>query len=274
MTLPPPITSRTNARVKALRAGFGGKASQPGESIAVEGETLLAEALRSGLRPETIFVRRGSEDVLSRLQLQASLQGSVVVLSEEVFDSAVDTHSPQGVAGLLPIPSLRAESGVRDGATLVLEAMQDPGNLGTLLRAAEAFGISEVLLTPDSVNPWNPKAIRASAGSVFRVPIRRVPLARIGDSLAARGVRLFAAVAQAPGAVACMDADLTGRCALLIGNEGAGLSAEALKLADERIHIPCLTESLNAAVAGATLLYEAMRQRLGAAGQSGAEARS
>lgn len=272
MTLPPPITSRTNARVKALRAGFGGKASQPGESIAVEGETLLTEALRSGLRPETIFVRQGSEDVLSRLQ--ASLQGSIVVLSEDVFDSAVDTLSPQGVAGLLPIPSLRAQSGERDGATLVLEAMQDPGNLGTLLRAAEAFGISEVLLTPDSVNPWNPKAIRASAGSVFRVPVQRVPLAGIGDSLAARGVRLFAAVAQAPGAVACMDADLTGRCALLIGNEGAGLSAEALKLAGERIHIPCLTESLNAAVAGATLLYEAMRQRRGAAGQSGAEARS
>jgi TrmH family RNA methyltransferase len=263
MTLPPPITSRTNARVKALRAAFSGKASQPGEFVAIEGETLLAEALRSQIAVDSIFVRQGSEAVLTSLGLRATQTSPTFVLSAEVFASAVATASPQGIAALIAIPKLVAKDRKsRQGVTLVLEAMQDPGNLGTLLRAAEAFGVARILITPDTVNPWSPKAIRASAGSVFRVPIERVTLGEVKEQMAAGKIRLFAAVAQASGAIACMDADLAAPCALMIGNEGAGLSPAALALADARIHIPCRTESLNAAAAGATLLYEALRQRL------------
>jgi TrmH family RNA methyltransferase len=143
-----------------------------------------------------------------------------------------------------------------------LESIQDPGNIGTMLRAAEAFGANEVLLTGDTVNPWSPKAVRASAGSVFRMPVRRVSLAEIATWAARRQIHVCAAVAQSRGAVACMDADLSRPCAFMIGNEGAGLSDAALAIANERIHIPCITESLNAAAAAAALLYEAMRQRI------------
>jgi RNA methyltransferase, TrmH family len=260
MQLPAPITSRTNAKVKALRAAFDSRASKPGELVAIEGATLIGEAVRSGLRPETVFVRQGSEAVVEGLGLGGV---PVVVLSREVFASAVDTNSPQGLAALIAIPEVQRERHYKErGVVLVLEAIQDPGNLGTLLRAAEAFGASRLLVSPETVNPWSPKALRASAGSVFRVPVRRMPLDEVARWAKDEGVRVYAAVARANGAVSCIDADFAWPCAVMIGNEGAGLSEAALKIAGERIHIPCMTESLNAAAAGATLMYEAMRQRI------------
>lgn len=260
MQLPPPITSRTNAKVKALRLAFDGKAARPGEIVGIEGPTLIAEATRSAARLEAAFVRQGSESVLQSLDLRGT---PVVVLTREVFASAVDTASPQGIAATLEIPRLeRRRDGHERGITLVLESIQDPGNVGTMLRAAEAFGVDEVLITGETANAWGPKALRASAGSVFRLPVRRLSLEEIAKWARDSGVHLFAAVAEARGATACMESDMAQRCAVMIGNEGAGLSAEALKIADERVHIPCITESLNAAAAAATLLYEAMRQRV------------
>jgi TrmH family RNA methyltransferase len=264
MNLPGPITSRTNAKVKALRAAFEGKASRSGEIVGIEGPTLIAEAVRSGVRPETVFVRQGSEAVLEELDLRGV---PVMVLSRDVFVSAVDTSSPQGVAALIAIPRIEKRPdghgrGAGIGLGLVLEAIQDPGNVGTMLRAAEAFGVSHVIVTGETANAWSPKAVRASAGSVFRVPVMRMSLQEIAAWAAKQRVHVYAAVAQAKGAVACVDADLARECAVMIGNEGAGLSQAALKIADERVHIPCITESLNAAAAAATLLYEAMRQRI------------
>ena len=259
MQLPPPITSRTNVKVKALRAAFDGKAAQPGELVGIEGATLIGEAIRSGVRLDTLFVREGSEAAVGELELHGV---PVVVLSRDAFASAVETKAPQGVAGLIAIPEVRPGRHYTDrGILLVLEAIQDPGNLGTLLRAAEAFGAARLLITPETVNPWSPKALRASAGSVFRVPVQRMRLDEIGR-LADQGVRLYAAVARPDGAVSCIDANFTWPCAIMIGNEGAGLSEAALRIATGRIHIPCMTESLNAAAAGATLMYEAMRQRI------------
>jgi len=260
MALGAPITSRSNARVKALRASFSGKASRPGELLGLEGEHLIAEALRSGLGFETVFVRQASEAVLDRPSLAWMRAGELVVLSADVFASAVDTASPQGIAAtmVLPEPLATAE---RPGPVLVLEDLQDPGNLGTLLRSAEAFGARQVMVTPGTVNAWNPKVVRASAGSVFRVPVMRAPLREIAAELVRQGTEMFAAVAQVEGAVSLLELRLPSGCALMIGNEGAGLSDEALELAQHRVRIPCAVESLNAAVAGSTLLYEAMRQR-------------
>jgi TrmH family RNA methyltransferase len=259
MALGAPITSRSNARVKALRASFGGKASRPGELLGLEGEHLIAEALRSGVAFDTVFVRQGSEAVLERGALAGLRAEEVVVLSGDVFASAVDTGSPQGIAAMVVLPEPKMSVG--DGPVLVLEDLQDPGNLGTLLRSAEAFGARQVMVTPGTVSAWNPKVVRASAGSVFRMPVLRAPLGELAAELVAQGVEVFAAVAQTEGAVPVVDARLAGKCALMIGNEGAGLSREALGLARHRVRIPCAVESLNAAVAGSTLLYEAMRQR-------------
>jgi TrmH family RNA methyltransferase len=261
MQLPAPIKSRTNARVKALRAAFSGDAGKPGDLVGIEGEHLVAEALRSHLPLETIFLREGSEAVLDRPALAGLVANNFAVLSAEVFASAVDTASPQGIAATLAIPSSKPQSPL-PCIYLVIESLQDPGNLGTLLRSAEAFGIAQVFITPDTVNPWNPKTVRASAGSVFRMRIVRDKLADIAATLKASTTPLLAAVARSDRATPAMDAYLIAPCALMIGNEGAGLSPEALSLATSHIHIPCAVESLNAAIAGSLLMYESLRQNL------------
>jgi RNA methyltransferase, TrmH family len=297
MRLGPPITSRANARVKELRASLSGKASKPGDLLGLEGENLIREALRSGLRLESLFVREGSAAALDRLNTKALGDTPVLVLGRDAFDSALTTVSPQGIAATWQIVEPPSHSPLR--RVLLLEQLQDPGNLGTLLRTFEAFGPGEVFVTPGTANHWNLKALRSSAGSAFRVPVTQKPLAEIGSALRSDGVRIFAAVAgfkgeqvmSAPHGVLfgrranataassaysangkpigsldgvaqslSYDADFEDPYAILIGNEGAGLSEEALALADEHVQIPGATESLNAAVAGSILLYEAMRQ--------------
>ena len=263
MRLPPPITSRSNDRVKALRAALSGEPREPGEIIGIEGQTLIAEALRSKCSFDTVYVREGSEALLEVAELAGLEPRSWAVLSREVFSSAVGTSSPQGIAATLTIPDLLGpDVPLRPGTLLVLEDLQDPGNLGTLLRSAEAFSVRQVFVSPATANQWNPKVIRASAGSVFRVPVQRSSLADIKGWLRGSGVRLLAAVARSEEATYSFGTDLRTRCAIMIGNEGAGLSAEALAMADARVYIPCAVESLNAAVAGSTLLYEALRQNL------------
>jgi len=264
------ITSRANPRVRQLRAAIAGNARLSGGLIAIEGEHLLEEAIRSGLRLKTIFVsdRRGAPEwVPSDVER--------IGLSEEVFASAVDTQSPRGIAALLAPPVWRMEDayppnahGGKPPLLLLAAGLQDPGNLGTLIRSAEAFGATGVLTTEGTVTEWNQKVLRASAGSVFRVPVVR---ATVDDlrALQARGVRLLAAVSADTGGrngsrlVIAANADLRGACVLMVGNEGAGLDETYLQLADARITIPMpgRIESLNAAVAGSLLLYEAARQR-------------
>jgi len=266
MTLGAPITSRSNARVKALRASFSGEARKPGELVGIEGEHLIGEALRSVHTVDTVFVREGSEGCLARPMLAGLDRDKVVVLSAEVFDSAVDTMSPQGIAATLEISLPTAPTSRGKGPILLLESLQDPGNLGTLVRSAAAFDAPVVAVTRDCVNPWSPKVVRASAGSIFHCPVTRVDLAPYCESLQERGFRILAAVAPRPGAISLFETCLADSCAILIGNEGAGLSAAALAMAGAMVTIPCAVESLNAAVAGSLLLYEAMRQRNAKAG--------
>ena len=151
---------------------------------------------------------------------------------------------------------------------LLLDGVQDPGNVGTLLRSAEAFGAAAVLVTEGTADVWNGKALRASAGAAFRVPVVRWSAALQG-ALRGLEMRVLAAVASEDGAVPVGDAELAAGCVLVVGNEGRGVSAEMLQVADGRITLPMLgrTESLNAAVAGSVMLYEAARQRAAAAGR-------
>jgi TrmH family RNA methyltransferase len=252
------VTSRANARVKQLRAAAAGNARLSGGLVAIEGETLVREALRSGLLLKTVFVSE-------RREVPRGLPAGVEVLrcSNEVLQSAVETQSPQGIAALV-LPRVWELADALGGTPLLLIAvgLQDPGNLGTLIRSAEAFGATGVLVTQGTVSAWNQKALRASAGSVFRVPVVAVTEADL-LGLGERGICLLAAVAEGGGAVDAADAQLGGACALMIGNEGAGLAENWVALAGARVTIACPgpVESLNAAVAGSVLLYEASRQR-------------
>jgi TrmH family RNA methyltransferase len=261
------VTSRANPRVKQLRAAFAGQARLSGGLIAIEGEHLLFEARRSGLAFKTIFVSERAS-----LPEWAPRSVELIELTDEVFASVVDTQSPQGIAALLVPPAWMIEDALpaqspanKPPLLLVAVGLQDPGNLGTLIRSAEAFCATAVLTTPGTVSGWNQKALRASAGSVFRIPVVAIAPADV-PALKSRGLRLFAAVADDPEqstSISVADANLTQPCALMIGNEGAGLSEEWLQLADARITIPTpgRVESLNAAIAGSLLLYEASRQR-------------
>ncbi|WP_419806564.1 TrmH family RNA methyltransferase [Terriglobus sp.] len=266
--MPPVITSRQNARVRALRAALAGR----GESdvVAVESPHLVREAWNAaGVEVLAVFVR---ED---RAALLDEMPGAVkaLVLSREVFDSVAATEQSQGVAALFARPEVRFLP--RTGQLLLLlDGVQDPGNVGTLLRSAEAFGAAAVLVSEGTADVWNGKALRASAGAAFRMPVVRWSEALLA-TLRRLGMRVLAAVPDESGAVPVTEMPLTGGCVLAVGNEGRGVSANVLAAADGRVTLPMLgrTESLNAAVAGSVLLYEAARQRAAGASRASDEAR-
>lgn len=265
------ISSRNNIRVKQLRAAFAGQERLSGGLVAIEGEHLVEEALRSGLEVRTIF-----HTERQRVSVELGRLAETVLLTTDVFASAVETRSPQGIAGLIAPPEYEFGDIVdRAVASLILivAGLQDPGNLGTLVRSAEAFGATGVITTPGTVNAWNQKAVRASAGSIFRMPVVSATREEIAELQVQRGIRLLAAVGAAKeGVLAAQDVDLRQAIGILIGNEGAGLTEEWMEIASERVTIPCPgpVESLNAAVAGSLLLYEASRQRSSAPAMQGA----
>jgi TrmH family RNA methyltransferase len=182
------------------------------------------------------------------------------MVTEEVFQSATLTEHPQGIAALVEAPQFTVEA-MLNGIPLVVIAagLQDPGNLGTLVRSAEAFGATGMILLPGTVSLWNAKTLRASSGSAFRLPVVTLTAEDAFATLRGHGVRIFAAVARDGDS----EADLRGPTALLVGNEGSGLPGAWITQADARVTIPLpgAVESLNAAIAGSVLLYEAMRQR-------------
>jgi RNA methyltransferase, TrmH family len=257
------IESRQNPRVKELRAALSRSGRTPSGLIAIEGEHLVREAMRSHLGFATVFLRDGYQPSFALPDNAEHL-----LLPSDVFASAVSTEQPQGIAALVHAPVFSADAifgapvpHIIAPLILVLAGLQDPGNVGTLLRSAEAFAATGVLLLPGTASPWNPKALRASSGSAFRVPAIAASEAEALDLLARHNVPTIAAVAREDTPIG--NAPLASPCALLIGNEGAGLSDSLLAAAAHRITIPMpgKVESLNAAIAGSLLLYEAARQR-------------
>ncbi len=253
--MPDRITSRTNPRLRALRSALQ---SRRGETIGIEGFHLLREAMASGLTLTTVYLREDQASLVDALSNDAVKE--VLLVAREAFDSAAATEQAQGVAAILDRPLAGYVPRTGD-LLMVADGLQDPGNLGTLIRSAEAFGAAAVAITENTVDPWNGKSLRASAGAAFRVPLPRWDHALLGG-LQAIGARIYAAVAR-DGTPAHL-ADLRATSVLVIGNEGAGVSADMLRLADARITLSTTgpTESLNAAVAGSLLLYEASQQRL------------
>ena len=250
------LTSRTNPRVKQLRAAFANQARLASGMIAIEGRHLLQDALATGQAIKTVFLSERTE-----MPDDLPLSIEVLRLAPDVFASCTDTQSPQGIAALLVPPVGNLEKMLAGTPLLLIAAgLQDPGNLGTLIRSAVAFGANGVLLTPGTVSPWNPKVVRASAGAIFRLPLAMADADAV-QLLRVRGIALLAAVKD--DGVPVHAVDLVRACALVIGNEGAGLGAEWLAWADARITVPTPgpVESLNAGIAGSLLLYEASRQR-------------
>src|ERR1039457_4324340 len=239
-----------NARVKELRRAFGEPAPNAEGEIAVEGMHIVEEAIRSGLRPTTVFLSESAKERAHRLLPQLSSHTEALLLPDEVFASAVPSETPQGVAALGRGKSCALdEMFVPAPALLVaIAGLQDPGNLGTIARSAEAFGATGLLLGERTVSPWNWKAVRASAGSLFRLPVLKVELAKALHETKARDVRLLATSSHKGTAIA--EVDLQGPVAFIVGSEGAGLPKDVLAQADEGVAIPhsSRVESLNAGI--------------------------
>ncbi len=257
------VTSKDNARLKELRKALSDPARGRGALAGIEGPNLIGEALRAGLRVRTIFVAQGAERLLDKLQVKRDVE--VIQLPKKLLDEALATESPQSIAALVEKPNwtwLDALSQDQEKTlVLVLAAIQDPGNLGTILRSAEAFGATGIVSLPGTVSAWNAKAVRASAGSVFRVPVVAANADECFEQLKKAGVKIFATVSRR--AKVADRVALAGPIALVIGNEGNGVPEDLAARADGTITIPCPgpVESLNAAVAASVLLYEASRQR-------------
>ena len=257
------VASRQNARVKELRRAFHEAAPTVKGEVAIEGMHLLEEAIRAGLKLSSVFVSESATERARKLLPQLSAHTETLLLPDEIFASAVPTETPQGIAALVKVKSFALDDAlVPAPALLVIAAgLQDPGNLGTIVRSAEAFAATGLLLAERTVSPWNWKAVRASAGSMFRLPVVKVTLAEALAEVKRRGLRVLATSSHKGTQIG--ECDLRGSVAIIIGNEGAGLPKDVLAQADEAVCIPQSpkVESLNAGIATSIILYEASRQR-------------
>jgi RNA methyltransferase, TrmH family len=266
------VESKQNARLKELRRALASPNHRALRFRGIEGPHLVEEAIRANLKIACILAGDGMEHWLRRLRLPSATE--VLIVPEGILASALSTETPQPVAALVEPPAWTWAHvlGAKRSAALVvaLAGIQDPGNLGTIVRSAEAFGATGVVSLPGTVHAWNPKAVRASAGSVFRMPLLAAGAEECFARLRAAGVTILATAAAgaAQHAQPSDRARLKSPVALVIGNEGAGIPPELASQADGAITIPCPgpVESLNAAVAAGVLLYEAARQRAGETG--------
>ncbi len=283
------IASRDNKWLKLFRAALRGTGPRAGEAIGVEGPKFIEDALRSGLEADALLVSESGERHAAAVLRAASeseagiARGRVLRTSDKLFESVAGTDAPQGIAALFRQPEwsledvLRGAGMMRESAALVivLAEVQDPGNVGTALRSAEAFGATGAITTRGTADPWSPKALRASAGSILRLPvIRGMAIPILLAQLRVAGVKIYAA-RSAPGAAdpggaaagISLQADLREPAAIFVGSEGSGVPEPILHAADAIISIPtsAAVDSLNAGVAASIVLYEAARQRTEAA---------
>lgn len=258
------LSSARHPLLKQMRAALRQGELTPDGYCAIEGIHLVEEALRSPVEVAALVGARSSEAVLERFEAASKGRVGSYLVSDRVFRSLAQTETPQGIAALVRIAEYQVETCLARPHALVavLVGLQDPGNLGTILRALEAFGGAACLLTPNTVSPFNAKAVRAAAGSLFRVPVfRHLGLERILSLCRAHRVRTLGLGAGAPRPLS--EIDLRSSWAFFIGREGSGLPAQVREKLEAAARIPLAAgvESLNAAIAASVALYEAARQR-------------
>lgn len=226
-----------------------------------EGPQAVLEALATGSPIEEIFV---SGEAPREVEEKARAAGvKVLRVTDDVVSSLSDTSTPQGVVAVVEMRSLELGDLPCDAdLVIVLADVRDPGNAGTILRSALAAGADAAVFAAGSVDPYNPKTVRAGAGALFRLPVvRGIDLVDALSVLKGAGFSLLGAEASAE--VPYTDVDMTGKLALVLGNEAWGLPSEASAVIDPFVSIPMPgpVESLNVGIAGALLLFEAVRQR-------------
>lgn len=250
------ITSIQNERVKLARSlQEKARARRKHMRIAVEGTRLVRDAWGRGGRPDFVLYDPDTADAALVKQMTKA-RVNMLPVNAEVMAHVSDTEQPQGIVAVFPLPVPPMHKTPR--RVLICDAINDPGNLGGLLRSAAAAGVEMAVLSPDCADPYNPKALRAGMGAHFRLPVVEATWTEIGAYC--EDLAVFAADAE--GAQDYDKVDWTQRWALIVGNEAHGLSEKALALAKTQIRIPMAaqTESLNAMVAASIILFEAARQ--------------
>ena len=254
------LASSRNPLLKDVRrAARAGSLTESGCCLA-ESFHLLDEILRGSCSVDVVLASQSaSAEVQHRLRTRSDVR--LAVVPDRLFDAVAATEASQGVMVLVRPPSWTLEQVLgKSPLLIVLDGIQDPGNAGAILRTAEAFGASGLIFAKGTVSPYNPKAVRASAGSVFRVPlIQGLSAAEIQAAFAHKSLTVYASVPNQGQAVHV--ADLARACAVIVGSEGRGVS-DQLRKGTAALHIPTASvESLNAAMAAGIILYEAQRQR-------------
>lgn len=254
------ITSVANEKIKYVRSLHRRRVRYRERHFVIEGVRLVEEAFRAGIVPALLFYSEGVNAIPGGRELLTEIQKAgapAFAVSETVMKALADTVSPQGVLAVVPFVELAPPPS--PSLVLVIDRLRDPGNLGTILRSANAAGVEQVILAPKTVDPYNPKVVRGAMGAHFRLPIEALSWPEIAEALS--GVQILLADVRAKQAY--YEVDWIRPSALIIGGEAYGASREARELATATIAIPMHdgAESLNAAVATSVILFEVARQR-------------
>lgn len=247
------ITSRSNplcTHIRKLNTSAAYRREQ-GEFVG-EGPKLLAEALNAGWTVTRVVTAQGFQPPCPDTVRQAEMPA-------DLFTSLCDTKTPQGVLFLCRIPETDLPEDLSGERYLVLDGVQDPGNVGTVWRTADAFGADGLILLPGCADPFSPKVVRATMGAAFRLPVYRAAATQLLERCRRAELPLYAtALREDTQDAAAVD---LRRCAAVIGSEGRGVSEEVLALCEKTLKIPMRQrcESLNAAVAAAVILWEGWR---------------
>jgi len=257
------ITSSQNPKIQAVRALMTqSKARRKGDVFVVEGIRLAEEALASGWQPEQVlFTNPLSERGRTVIEAFTRTGCDMIELSPPLMQSLADTESTQGLLAVFPARRLPVPEHL--DFVLVVDSLRDPGNLGTLMRTCLAAGVQLMILAPGTVEAFSPKVVRAGMGAHFKLPIIDLSWPEIANFLRNRPEPLEIQLAEMSSGKPLWEVDFRSPLALVIGGEADGASIDARQVTSSFVHIPMLgsSESLNAAVAAAVLIFEVVRQR-------------
>lgn len=260
------ITSSKNPLIKEIKSLYRKKDRMKNKSFIIEGIKIVEEvidnnySIKNIIYTDQLFKTKDGEDFYQKIK---SLE-NIVYVPDNIFKEISDTENPQGILGIAMYEynSVEEISKIETPFLLFLDGIQDPGNMGTIIRTADAFNVDGVIITEGCVDPYNPKVVRATMGSIFRVPLYYTSKA-MEDLMELKKENIKIYSTSLDGSIPIYDADFKEGFILSIGNESKGVSEETFSLSDKLIKIPMpgMAESLNAGVAASIIMYEAMKQR-------------
>ena len=252
------LSSQKNPNIQLVRSLLEqSKARRKHNAFVAEGARVLEDGLASAVPLRFLLYKTSLTPRAKTLLEQIKPDQAAFEVEDRLFESLSDTESSQGILGVFDIPEHAQPA--RPGFVVILDQLRDPGNLGAILRSAEAAGVQAICLPPGTTDVWAPKVVRSAMGAHFRLPLLQWPWEAITAYL--EGVTVFHA--DMNGQESLWQADFRGRTALLIGGEAEGINPEGRLLATHSVRIPMVgkTESLNAAISASVLMFEVLRQR-------------